>query len=298
MNGTLLFGALSLMPAAALWVAWPRRSWAAAAAWACVAAAGGLWLVGLPLVDTSLRLPWCAAGAACLGACLYSVFLVGRNAGEYERVASALEARRKTSADTAANLAAARTRAKDVEVEQREVLALYGMVKAMAEVMTWDDIRPRLETAIEQYLRLDEFAVFVVESKAQDNLRLLARRRLSGSPGSSWETLQRWLQENSVPLAVPRIVEKPERAVALPVFEGERLMGYFYARLPKGVDAEALLAKAQTFVDEVSFAFRRIKLFQEVEKFSQVDGLTGAFRRGVLDERLSEEVVRAQTFKT
>ena len=86
--------------------------------------------------------------------------------------------------------------------------------------------------------------------------------------------------------------------MALPVFEEQKLMGYFYARVPQGADSEALLSKAQTFVEEIAFAFRRIQLFQEVERLSQIDGLTGVYRRGTFDERLSDEVTRAKTFKT
>lgn len=295
MTGELLIGLLSLFPAAALWLSWPRRTWAP---WACAGGAAALWLGGLPFVAPELRAPWLVAGAACLAACFYGGRVVSRNALEYDRWDSELKQKRKARDETVANLAAAKSRAKDVETEQREVLALYGMVKAMAEAMSWNDIRPKLEVAVEQYLRVEEFSVYVVEQKAQDSLKLLAKRRLQSSLGGSWETLSRWLQENGVPLSVPRLIEKPERAVAMPIFDGEKLMGYFYARIPPAGDAEALLVKTQSFVDEISFAFRRIKLFQEVEKFSQTDGLTGLFRRGVLDERLNEEVLRAQTFKT
>lgn len=299
MTGELLIGALSLFPVAALWLSWPRRAWAP---WACGGGAGLLWLGGLPFVDAALRMQWAVAGATCLAACFYAGFVAARNASEYERLGAAFAKRRETCEETTGKLEAAKVRSKDVETEQREVLALYGMVKGMAEAMTWNDIRPKLEVAVEQYLRVDEFAIYALEErgqeKGQNNLRLLARKRLQSSVGGSWETLSRWLQENGVPVTVPRVMEKPERAVALPVFDGDKLMGYFYARIPKGGDAELLLGKAQNFVDEISFAFRRIKLFQEVEKFSQVDGLTGTFRRGVLDERIAEEVVRAQTFKT
>ncbi|MBI3298826.1 MAG: GGDEF domain-containing protein [Elusimicrobia bacterium] len=295
MRGELLIGVLSLFPAAALWLSWPRRAWAS---WACAGGAGLLWLGGMAAIDAGLRMQLAAAGAASLAACFYAGYVASRSAAEYARIDAGFAKRKSTRDELKGGLAAAKARAKDIETEQREVLALYGMVKGMAEAMTWTDIRPKLEVAVEQYLRVDEFAVYALEQRGQESLRLLARRRLQSSVGGSWETLSRWLQENGVPLTVPRVLEKPERAVALPVFDGEKLMGYFYARIPQGIDAETLLTKAQNFVDEISFAFRRIKLFHEVEKFSQVDGLTGTFRRGVLDERIAEEVVRAQTFKT
>ncbi|TBR21864.1 GGDEF domain-containing protein [bacterium] len=295
MTPELMMGVMWLMPPAALWLSGPTRAWGG---WACSAATALVWLAGLFLVPGAERLRWAAAGASSLGACLWAGIVVQRNAGEAVRLSEALAQRRATAAALTKGLAAAKSRSKDVEVEQREVHALYGMVKGMAEVMTWDGVRPKLEAAVEQYLRVEEFAVYVVEQKASDAMRLLARRRLSGSPGATWDTLSRWMQENAVAMTVARVVDKPERAVAVPIFESEKLIGYFYARIPREADAEAMLMRAQTFVEEISFAFRRIKLFQEVEKFSLVDGLTGAYRRRVLDERLAEEVVRAQTFKT
>ena len=84
----------------------------------------------------------------------------------------------------------------------------------------------------------------------------------------------------------------------MPIHDSGELVGYFYARLPKDQEPQALLAKAKIFAAETSLAFRRVKLFQEMEQLSQVDGLTGVFRRGAFDEKLREETLRARTFKT
>ncbi|MEK7744505.1 MAG: GGDEF domain-containing protein, partial [Elusimicrobiota bacterium] len=197
-----------------------------------------------------------------------------------------------------AKAAEGKARSKGIESEQREVLALYGMVKGLSESLSWEDLKPKLEIAIQQYLRVEEFALYVVGRLAQDEMESLLRRRLGTGVGSSWETLQRRLQERKQPLTVPHVVQDPEKAVALPVFEEQKLMGYFYARVPPDMDSEVLLSKAQTFVEEIAFAFRRIHLFQEMEQLSQTDGLTGVYRRGMFDGRLEEEVVRAHTFRT
>jgi diguanylate cyclase (GGDEF)-like protein len=110
--------------------------------------------------------------------------------------------------------------------------------------------------------------------------------------------LERFLQERKLPLRVPHVIEVPEKAISVPIFEKENLIGYFFVQAPKNADPAALLSKAENFVDEISFAFKRVLLFQEVERHSQTDGLTGLYRRGALDERMREEVVRARTFKT
>ena len=47
------------------------------------------------------------------------------------------------------------------------------MVKGMAEVMTGRGAA-KLGAAVERYLRIEEFAVYVVEQKAGDSMRLLA----------------------------------------------------------------------------------------------------------------------------
>jgi len=291
----LLIGLLPVFPALALWASWPRRQWAAwAAAGVCVFLAGA----AFPFDERGFLLPWAAASTANLLLCLYAAYVVGRNSSEYARLDSLLGGRKARSAKLKKSLDEAKSRSRDVENEQREVMALYGMVKGLSEAVTWADIQPKIQTAVEQYLRVEEFAIFTTGELAQDDLRLLVRRKLRASVGGSWETLRRYLQEHKLPLTVPHVIRSPEAAVALPIFESQKFVGYFYARIPSGGDPETLLAKAQSFVEEISFTFRRVKLFNEVEKHSRIDGLTGVFRRGVLDDKLQEEAVRAETFKT
>ena len=123
-------------------------------------------------------------------------------------------------------------------------------------------------------------------------------RGLRTSPGASWATLERLFQEQGTNAGVARAFEKPERSVGVPIREGQELLGYLYTRVPEGAAPEAWLAKTQSFVSELGVAFRRVKLFQEVERLSEIDGLTGVRRRGAFDKKISEELVRAKTFKT
>ncbi len=290
-----LAGFLSLFPALALWSAWPRRRWAC---WASAGAAGVLWLAGFLWMPEGGRALWAGAGIWSMAACFYASFVITRNAAEYERSAALRSEREAKAKELTAKAAEGKARSKGIESEQREVLALYGMVKGLSESLSWEDLKPKLEIAIQQYLRVEEFALYVVGRLAQDEMESLLRRRLGTGVGSSWETLQRRLQERKQPLTVPHVLQDPEKAVALPVFEEQKLMGYFYARVPPDMDSEVLLSKAQTFVEEIAFAFRRIHLFQEMEQLSQTDGLTGVYRRGMFDGRLEEEVVRAHTFRT
>lgn len=293
-SSPLWFGALGVLPAVAAWGSFPRRRWGA---WAATLACLGTWVAGF-IGASDAPSAWLVAGVYALSACFYADFVVSRSVEQYEGLEGLLSSRRERAARLAKELAEAKARSRDIETEQREVMALYGIVKGLSEALTWEDLRPAIELGVQQYLRVEEFSLFVVESHEPGRLRPLVRRRLGTSPGASWETLEKLLREKGLPLDGSHALTSPEGAVSLPVFEGGSLMGYFYAKLPVGADPAGLLAKARTFADEISFAFRRIKLFQEVEQLSQVDGLTGVYRRGVLDERLREEVLRAQTFKT
>ncbi len=50
-------------------------------------------------------------------------------------------------------------------------------------------------------------------------------------------------------------------------------------------------------VKEISSSLKKIHLFEMTENMSQKDGLTGLFRRGVFNEKLNEEIIRARNFK-
>ncbi len=50
-------------------------------------------------------------------------------------------------------------------------------------------------------------------------------------------------------------------------------------------------------VKEISSSLKKIYLFEMTENMSQKDGLTGLFRRGIFNEKLKEEIIRARNFK-
>ncbi len=286
--------ALSLAPALALAVSYPRRPVAAL----LVAIAAAVSGTALLLASSSQAAAAFIAGIwACLGAmCAY--WACRRRAEQFERHKAALEATRVKAAETVKQVAEVRARGAQIEREQRETLALYGTIKSLAEALSWEDMRPKLESAIEQYVGASSYAVYAASSREKAGFRALACRRLEGSPGASWATLERFLQERSARLGQAQAFDTPEAAVLVPVLDGGQTLGCFYARLPRGASAAAFLPKVQAFVEQVAFAFRRVKLFQEVEALSQIDGLTGVYRRGDFDERLQREITRAQTFKT
>lgn len=296
MTWEMMIAGAALIPAAGLWAAYPRRSAAAAAAFGLGLAAGAALLAAAPAgsrLAAALTALWCAGGSA-LG-----WLLARRREADHAALAARLETVRSQREKLGAELISLKTRGQSAELAHREATALYGMVKSLSEALSWEDARPKVETALEQFFgpRV-EYALYVAGLRGEGEIRPLATRGLRVSPGASWATLERLLQEQGGTPAAPRAFEKPERAVGMPIREGQELLGYLYARVPEGTATEAMLAKTQSFVSELGVAFRRVKLFQEVERLSEIDGLTGVRRRGAFDKKLGEELVRAKTFKT
>ncbi|MFI5349885.1 MAG: GGDEF domain-containing protein, partial [Elusimicrobiota bacterium] len=225
--------------------------------------------------------------------------LCRRREADHLVAAARFEEVRVRRAAIAKQLAVLKARGLSAEREHKETMAVYGMVKGLAESLSWEDARPRIQAAIEQYFGAGaEYALYVSGLRGDEVVRPLAQRGLRASPGAAWATLQRALQEQGGTPQTPKILERPEKAVGMPIREGQELLGYLYARVPEGASPQAWLAKTQAFASELIVAFKRVKLFQEVERLSEIDGLTGVRRRGAFDKRLAEEVVRARTFKT
>jgi len=221
--------------------------------------------------------------------------LARRREGERQSLAERVAGVRAQRERMAEELKGLKARGLNAELAHREASALYGMVKSLSEAMSWEEARPRVEGALEQYFgpRV-EYALYVAGLRGEGEVRPLAVRGLRASPGAAWATLERLMQEQGATAASPRAFEKPERSVGVPIKEGQELLGYLYARVPEGAAADAWLAKTQSFVGELGVAFRRVKLFQEVERLSEIDGLTGVRRRGAFDKKIAEELVRGE----
>lgn len=291
-----LTAALILLPPFGLWAAYPRRSAAAVAFLGLAIAAGAALLASSPAAARAaagLTAAWGVGGAALAWR------LARKRELEHNALSERLESVRAQRERMAEELRGLKARGHNAELAHREASALYGMVKSLSEAMSWEEARPRVEGALEQYFgpRV-EYALYVAGLRGEGEVRPLTVRGLRTSPGASWATLERLLQENGANAASPRFFERPERSVGVPIKEGQELLGYLYTRIPDGSAPDAWLAKTQSFVSELGVAFRRVKLFQEVERLSEIDGLTGVRRRGAFDKKIGDELVRAKTFKT
>ncbi|MFI5360323.1 MAG: GGDEF domain-containing protein [Elusimicrobiota bacterium] len=296
MRHEFLAAGAAFLPGIIVWACYPRRAWVAAAG-AGAALAAGAALLALAPAGLTAAAALSAAGAALCAALVWT--LCRRREVDHAAAVARFEEVRVRRAAVASQLAVLKTRGQSAEREHKETMAVYGMVKGLAEALSWEDARPRIEAAIEQYFGASvEYALYVSGLRGDDDVRPLAQRGLRASPGAAWTTLGRALQEQGGTPQTPKILERPERAVGMPIREGAEFLGYLYARVPEGIAPQAWLAKTQAFASELIVAFKRVKLFQEVERLSEIDGLTGVRRRGAFDKRLAEEVVRARTFKT
>lgn len=295
MTQALLAALGALLPGVALWASYPRRPWAAASG---LGAALALGAAATALAPEGARAAAALSGLGAAAACALAWTLCRRRQVDHAQAAARLEEVRARRDAMAKELAALRSRGMSAEREHKETMAVYGMVKSLAEALSWTDVRPRIEAAIEQYFGPIEFALYVSGLRAEADVWPLASHGLRGSPGSAWATLTRLMQEQGGTPTTPKLFDRPEPAVGMPIREGQELLGYLYARIPDGGAPQQWLAKAQAFASELTVAFKRVKLFQEVERLSEIDGLTGLRRRGAFDKRIAEEAVRARTFKT
>src|SRR4029077_17820209 len=86
----------------------------------------------------------------------------------------------------------------------------------------------------------------------------------------------------------------------LPRWRLHERIGLLVLRIPEFAPDQrsALLAEAGAFSTQLIFAMAKAKLYRELDQRSRTDGLTGLSRRGPFEERLREEVARAQSFKS
>ncbi|MFA6004410.1 MAG: GGDEF domain-containing protein [Elusimicrobiota bacterium] len=293
MRAQLVCAAATLVPAFGLLFSYPRRLWVSAAA-VIVSALAGAALVAAAGPGHIAAAAVCASWGS-LGS-LYVLLLCRRSRAEHTAYKDDLEQTRQRRLAMAKELVQVKAAGLRTEREHKETMALYGMIKSFSEALSWEEMRPKLELAASQFLGVTDFALYV--NAGEGGFQRLSARNLDNSPGGSWAAWERYVQEHGIALSEAHILDAPERALAVPIHDAAELVGYFYARLPKDEEPAALLAKARIFAAETSLAFRRVKLFQEMEQLSQVDGLTGVFRRGTFDEKIREETVRARTFKT
>lgn len=172
-------------------------------------------------------------------------------------------------------------------------LKQYELVKRLAEAVSWEEMAPSLERSLKYFFQAEGWALYLTDNKGE--LKLVQRR--GATPEPRMEDLPR-----KEPFLHTFVVDDNRTvwALGLPLWRLHDRIGLLLLRIPeKGSDQHpALLSEAATFSVQLIFAMAKAKLYRELDERSRTDGLTGLSRRGPFEERLREEVARAQSFKS
>jgi diguanylate cyclase (GGDEF)-like protein len=185
--------------------------------------------------------------------------------------------------------------AKSADVERS--LKQYEMVKVMAQALSWEEMAPSLERALKHFFRVEAWGLHLANEKAE--LELVHRRGVI--PELKTESLSEkdpFLQTHVVATGVDQ--GKTVWVLNLPLWRLHERIGMLVLRIPDFPPDQraALLAEANSFATQLVFAMAKAKLYRELDQRSRTDGLTGLSRRGPFEERLREEVARAESFRS
>jgi diguanylate cyclase (GGDEF)-like protein len=184
---------------------------------------------------------------------------------------------------------------KAAEVEHS--LKQYELIKKLAEAVSWEEMSPSLERALKHFFHAEGWALYLTDEKGE----LYNVQRRGMTPDIQVEDLPKkepyWQNFN---ITSGEEQGKSALALGMPLWRLHERIGLLIVRLPAILPEEqsAMLADATSFSTQLIFAMAKAKLYRELEGRSRTDGLTGLSRRGPFEERLQEEVARAQSFKS
>lgn len=180
--------------------------------------------------------------------------------------------------------------AKAAEVDKG--LKQYELVKKLAEAVSVEEMAPSLERALKYFFRAEGWALYLTDDRG--GLQLVQRR--GATPDPRTEDLSKKEPFLHTFVASGGAVW----ALGMPLWRMHERVGLIVARLPDMApdSRAALLAEAGAFSVQLIFAMAKAKLYRELDERSRTDGLTGLSRRGPFEERLREEVARAQSFRS
>jgi len=152
---------------------------------------------------------------------------------------------------------------------------------------------PSLERSLKYFFQVEGWALYLTDTKGE--LKLVQRR--GATPEPRVEDLP---QKN--PFLHTFVVDGSRTvwALGMPLWRLHDRIGLLLLRIPDTGSEQhpVLLSEAATFSVQLIFAMAKAKLYRELDERSRTDGLTGLSRRGPFEERLREEVARAQSFKS
>jgi len=185
--------------------------------------------------------------------------------------------------------------AKGSDVEHS--LKQYEMIKVMAQALSWEEMSPSLERALKHFFRVEAWALHLTDEKG--DLQLVQRRGSIPEPHpDNLSSKEPFLQTYVVPSGVEQ--GRSIWILNMPLWRLHERIGVLVSRLPDFAPDQraSILSEASSFSTQLVFAMAKAKLYRELDQRSRTDGLTGLSRRGPFEERLREEVARAESFKS
>ncbi len=177
-------------------------------------------------------------------------------------------------------------------------LKQYELMKVLAQALSWEEMSPSLEKSLKHFFRVEAWALYLTDEKGE--LQLVQRRGMAPAEPNAKDLsnkepdLQSWI----VPSGTDQ--GKSVWLLNVPIWRLHERVGLLTMRIPDfAPDQRAtLLSEAGAFGTQLVFAMAKAKLYRELDQRSRTDGLTGLSRRGPFEERLKEEVARAESFKS
>jgi len=177
-----------------------------------------------------------------------------------------------------------------LERKLKSLSELYAITKDMSFSVRFNELTKVLKNFLEDRFKIGKFTIILPETKegkkpSWKTYEIQGSSKVSGNLTDEMRELMVSAAESKKPtscdkgkvLAVPLIIRRKVIAVALA--EGI---------IPDEHDKFLILAS------QIAFQIERISLFENVEKLSIMDGLTGTFRRRYFLERFAEEISRAK----
>lgn len=175
-------------------------------------------------------------------------------------------------------------------IKIKHTLRIYGAMKGLGEALTWEEMIPHMDYALQQCLGLKEYHLYL---KEEGNLKKILSRgfRLADMPIELMQLRARVLSSS---------VNSKDDILQIPIYHAEEIIGVVWAKVPPVFqnDAQKCLLEIEQFSDSLAMGLEKARLFSSIEKLSRVDGLTGVYRRQIFNEQIQTEIRRARSFQT
>jgi len=244
-----------------------------------------LFFLNVPVAAAALVPVW------ILGAliCSLVLFSEGSNKNASDKIVESREKAKLLEKD----LLSARKEFASLVKSEKESILMYSVIKVLSEATEAESVKAQFMKYISDILEAEKFA-FCLVGRGMEMTLVCRTEDFKILPGELAAKFPKIFGEKREKFSF-----LPEEKILLfPVYHFEDLCGLFVSRCEDNLAASDLAARAENFFSQISFAVRRLQLFSQVDSLSRVDGLTGTYRRNVLDEKIEEEIKRANSFKT